>query len=297
MMTIKKFASLCGCNTQTLRYYDKVGLLKPVQVDPWSGYRYYTRSQAIDFVKIKNLQAADFTIDEIKALLVMPDKRVYEAFEEKIAVQTRKLERIREIQQSYLTEMNTMKQLIQSFCDHLMERANDPVMLREFGMSREEANALVEQVRGLLVSRTLGSGEEARKVNVIIDDKTFEGTEAVKKMTFLVQEEEVDETVYLNAEDRVRDLSELTEGFAPVWEVCGWEQTRDFLDRVPALEDGVQYAMVVRHHEKSIYDSLSYPLFLIGAMLRKGYGAAVDMHCYVEHSEDGQNHFLLMRRT
>ncbi|MBQ6797900.1 MAG: MerR family DNA-binding transcriptional regulator, partial [Oscillospiraceae bacterium] len=26
MMTIKEFASLCGCNTQTLRYYDKIDL-------------------------------------------------------------------------------------------------------------------------------------------------------------------------------------------------------------------------------------------------------------------------------
>ena len=40
-MTIKEFARLCGCNPQTLRYYDHVDLLKPVKVDQWSGYRYY----------------------------------------------------------------------------------------------------------------------------------------------------------------------------------------------------------------------------------------------------------------
>jgi DNA-binding transcriptional MerR regulator len=62
MMTIKEFASLCNCNTQTLRYYDKIDLLRPVKVDQWSGYRYYEESHAIDFIKIKNLQAADFTI-------------------------------------------------------------------------------------------------------------------------------------------------------------------------------------------------------------------------------------------
>ena len=44
MMTIKEFASLCGCNTQTLRYYDKIDLLKPVRVDQWTGYRYYERT-------------------------------------------------------------------------------------------------------------------------------------------------------------------------------------------------------------------------------------------------------------
>ena len=103
-MTIKEFASLCGCSTQTLRYYDKIDLLKPVKVDPWSGYRYYSKQQSIDFVKIKNLQAADFTIDQIKELLSMSDKQVYEAFEQKIEQQSRKLERIKEIQQSYLKE-------------------------------------------------------------------------------------------------------------------------------------------------------------------------------------------------
>ena len=32
-----EFARLCGCNPQTLRYYDRVELLKPVKVDEWSG--------------------------------------------------------------------------------------------------------------------------------------------------------------------------------------------------------------------------------------------------------------------
>ena len=52
-MTIKEFARLCGCNPQTLRYYDHVNLLKPVKVDQWSGYRFYEEEQALAFVKIK----------------------------------------------------------------------------------------------------------------------------------------------------------------------------------------------------------------------------------------------------
>ena len=46
-MTIKDFSKLCGCNPQTLRYYDREGLLKPVKVDEWSGYRYYDEEQAV----------------------------------------------------------------------------------------------------------------------------------------------------------------------------------------------------------------------------------------------------------
>ena len=73
-MTIKEFACLCGCNPQTLRYYDHVNLLKPVKVDKWSGYRFYEEEQALAFVKIKSLQKAGFTIDEIKGEEVSEEK-------------------------------------------------------------------------------------------------------------------------------------------------------------------------------------------------------------------------------
>ena len=38
MITIQGFAKLCGCNPQTLRYYDRIGLLKPARVDEYSDY-------------------------------------------------------------------------------------------------------------------------------------------------------------------------------------------------------------------------------------------------------------------
>ena len=46
-MTIRTFARLCGCNPQTLRYYDRVGLLRPARVDEQSGYRFYDEKQAL----------------------------------------------------------------------------------------------------------------------------------------------------------------------------------------------------------------------------------------------------------
>ena len=296
MMTIKEFATLCGCNTQTLRYYDKIDLLKPVKVDQWSGYRYYAKAQAIAFVKIKNLQAADFTIDEIKVLLTMPDSQVYEAFDRKIAEQSQKLERIKKIQQSYLTEVNTMKEMINSFCDHLLDKANDPEILQEFDTQAEDASTMVEAVRKLMVSRTIESGEEAHTIQMVVNDKLFEGAQAVENMTFLIKEEELDDTVYLNADHIFQETSDLTENLDVVWECHGWLRTCEFLDGIPTLEDGEHYVVLIRHHEKEVFGKLPYPFFLIGAMLRKGYSAAEDMHCYVEHSNDGQNHFMLLRR-
>ena len=295
-MTIKEFASLCGCNTQTLRYYDKIDLLKPVKVDQWSGYRYYAGSQAIDFVKIKNLQAADFTIDEIKVLLTMPDQQVYEAFDRKIAVQVQKLERIKEIQQSYLTEVNTMKKMINSFCDHLLERANDSEMLREFGMNTDDAENLVEAVRNLMLSRTAKSGEDPCTVNVTVDDEVFESSEAVEKMTFMIREEDMNDTVILSADNIKREPFRPTEDMETIWTVHGWSYVHEILDKIPVLEDGKQYTLLLYTQNKPISNTLSYPLFMIGAMLLKGHDAATNMHCIIEHSDDGQNHFILMRR-
>ena len=296
MMTIKEFASLCGCNTQTLRYYDKIDLLKPVKVDQWSGYRYYTKSQAIDFVKIKNLQAADFTIDEIKVLLTMQDNQVFEAFDRKIAAQAQKLERIKEIQQSYLTEVNTMKKMINSFCDHLLERANDPEMLREFGMNTDDAEKLVEAVRNLMISRTIESGEKPRTVNVIVDEDVFEGPEAIEKMTFMIREEDMNDTVVLSADNVKREPFRPTEDMETIWTVHGWSYVHEILDEIPALEDGKQYTLLLHVHNKPISDTLSYSLFMIAAMLLKGYDASTKMHCIVEHSADSQNHFTLLRK-
>ena len=91
MITIRGFAKLCGCNTQTLRFYDRIGLLIPAKVDEWTGYRYYEEDQAMRFVKIKNLQQADFSIEEIRPLLEENEDRLAEAFERKIEEQQQKL--------------------------------------------------------------------------------------------------------------------------------------------------------------------------------------------------------------
>ena len=294
-MTIKEFASLCGCSAQTLRYYDKIDLLKPVKVDQWSGYRYYEKSQAVNFVKIKNLQAADFSIEEIKALLTLPDQQVYDAFDRKIAEQTRKLERIREIQRSYLAEVNTMKNMINSFCDHLLEKANDPDMLREFGINPDTVSTVVDAVRNMMVSKTLESGEEERKITMVVEDKLFEGAHAMENMTFLLKEEELNDTVYLNADHIRTETSDLTENMESLWEMHGWTYSHEFLDSIPVLEHGWRYVLMLRHHEKTICGNLAYPLVLIGILLQKGYNAA-DLHCFVEKSTDNGNHALLLRR-
>ena len=137
MITIQGFAKLCGCNTQTLRYYDRIGLLTPARVDEWTGYRYYEEEQALLFVKIKNLQQADFSIEEIKALLPGDDGLLTAAFERKIREQQQKLERIREIQRSYLKEKMDMQKLINAIIGFVEGQLENPALWEEFGVSTD----------------------------------------------------------------------------------------------------------------------------------------------------------------
>ena len=120
-MTIKEFSKLCGCNPQTLRYYDRENLLKPVKVDEWSGYRFYEEEQAIIFVKIKNLQKARFSIEKIRELINKDDTEIYYAIENKIAEEEKILQEIKNIQQTYQTEITNMKNKIKALHKSIKE--------------------------------------------------------------------------------------------------------------------------------------------------------------------------------
>ena len=164
MITIQGFAKLCGCNTHTLRYYDRIGLMKPAKVDEWTGYRYYEEEQALLFVKIKNLQQADFSIEEIKALLPGDDDLLIAALERKIEEQKQKLERIREIQRSYLHEVMDMRNMVNTLTDLVEGGANNPILWKEFGLDSEaEYNSLEVYVSFLRKKMGhIGSGVKIR---------------------------------------------------------------------------------------------------------------------------------------
>ena len=67
-LTIGEVASGAGVNVQTLRYYERRGLLSEPKRSP-SGYRAYP-AEAVRVVRfIKHAQALGFTLDDIEGLL------------------------------------------------------------------------------------------------------------------------------------------------------------------------------------------------------------------------------------
>lgn len=68
-MTIGEFSQFCLVTIKTLRYYDKLGLLVPNEVDEWSRYRYYDVSQMQQLNAILRLKDMGFSLEEIGDLL------------------------------------------------------------------------------------------------------------------------------------------------------------------------------------------------------------------------------------
>ena len=69
MIRIGDFSKLSRVTIKTLRFYDEQGLLKPVRVDPFSGYRYYEYDQLPRLHRILALKDLDFSLQEIGRLL------------------------------------------------------------------------------------------------------------------------------------------------------------------------------------------------------------------------------------
>ncbi len=69
MLKIRDFAKLAEVSTTTLRYYDEIGLLKPVRVDPVNGYRFYTIDQLSRLHRILAFKALGLELNQIIAIL------------------------------------------------------------------------------------------------------------------------------------------------------------------------------------------------------------------------------------
>ena len=69
MIRIGDFSKLSRVSVKTLRYYDEMDLLKPVEVDRFSGYRFYEYSQLARLNRILALKDLGFSLDEIRKLL------------------------------------------------------------------------------------------------------------------------------------------------------------------------------------------------------------------------------------
>lgn len=67
-MTISQLARTVGVSTETVRYYQRIGLLRTPR-RPNNGFRSYDSDDALRLQFVRHGQALGFTLDEIAALL------------------------------------------------------------------------------------------------------------------------------------------------------------------------------------------------------------------------------------
>lgn len=260
-MTIQAFAKLCGCNPQTLRYYDKVDLLKPGRVDKFTGYRYYDEAQALTFVKIKNLQLGGFSIEEIRPLLAADDEEVYRAFEAKITEQQARLEAMKNIQRSYRSEMTTMRNTIENIRKDMA--AFDPTA--EFGIDRARYEAICARVDEMLVT--------AMESNCFRD--------------FSFDEEKHSPSPLPKA------LKDPT--FKTVYEKHGWQHVKDFFPEFSRLDDGAEYRLVFALTPEKL-NQTAFSTTVLNLLLDENDGKKRTLGCDTTAARDGENHFWLLKK-
>ena len=71
--SIGEAAKLAGMTAETLRHYDRIGLVCPHKKDEWTKYRYYTEDEIVRLNTVRALRCMDLPLDEIKTVLELND--------------------------------------------------------------------------------------------------------------------------------------------------------------------------------------------------------------------------------
>lgn len=107
--TIRQAAQRAGMTEETLRHYDRIGLVKPARRDDWTRYRYYSQQDIVRLNTIAALRCMDLSLKEIGQVLDYDDLGQITAFlkdaervaDEKIANLRQAKEKIRAARRDY----------------------------------------------------------------------------------------------------------------------------------------------------------------------------------------------------
>ena len=71
--SVGEAAKAVHTTSETLRHYDRIGLVKPSKKDAWTNYRYYTEQDIVRLNTVRALQLMDLPLQEIKKVLEYDD--------------------------------------------------------------------------------------------------------------------------------------------------------------------------------------------------------------------------------
>lgn len=95
MLKIGEFSKLSQITVQALHHYDEIGLLKPVKVDPFTNYRYYSVDQLPQIHRIIALKELGLSLEQIR-LMISTNISVEQIREMLLLKQAESQQRVRE---------------------------------------------------------------------------------------------------------------------------------------------------------------------------------------------------------
>ena len=129
--SIGRTAKITSLTAEALRHYDRTGLVRPSEVDPDTGYRYYTDSDIVRLNTVKALKQMDMPLMEIKKILDLEDfgeiavnlRLCREAADRKIAELNAVKERISRAEKYYIGKAASAAENTGEVIKHIPERA------------------------------------------------------------------------------------------------------------------------------------------------------------------------------
>lgn len=71
--TVGEAADIAETTSETLRHYDRIGLVRPGKKDEWTGYRLYSDQDIVRLNTVRALQMMDLSLKEIRQVLELDD--------------------------------------------------------------------------------------------------------------------------------------------------------------------------------------------------------------------------------
>ena len=137
--TISEMAALLGVTTHTLRYYEKMGLIRP-EVNEDTGYRYYTVTDTRRFNLCRELRAADFSLEECRELIGAPAVDTTDAMFDRQIAQLRRKQVLTELSIHFLEKTQEQYRTLETDAGRIWVQ-NFPEMWRLSFSQEEEASS------------------------------------------------------------------------------------------------------------------------------------------------------------
>ena len=107
MLKIGDFSKLSRVSVRMLRHYDKIGLLKPAEIDCFTDYRYYREDQLPIAGRIAALKDMGFSLADIIRILEVYDDR--EQLEQFFSIRQKELEALSQDTAHKLTLLDAVR--------------------------------------------------------------------------------------------------------------------------------------------------------------------------------------------